>query len=82
MPSMAENHPDPGRSGRELKGGGLTGNLIIIGLISLGLLPKAAIEATYFRDYEAARRTLSSWVLSAGAVLCALSLSLLLDHMC
>ncbi len=56
------------------------GFLITIGLLSLALLPKAALEAGYFQDRKSAKRTLMCWGLIVAGVLCGFSLSLFFDY--
>ncbi len=56
------------------------GFLITIGLLSLALLPKAALEAGYFQDRKSAKRTLMCWGLIIGGVLCSFLLSLFFDY--
>lgn len=53
----------------------------MIGLLSLVLLPKAALEAWYFQDRSSAKLTLFSWFLSTCSVLAAFMLSLLFDYL-
>lgn len=48
-----------------LKGGEkipIAGELTAMFLVSLGLLPKAVLEAAYFQDGESAKRTLQLWL--------------------
>lgn len=40
----------------------IAGELTAMFLTSLGLLPKAALEAAYFQDGESAKRTLRLWL--------------------
>ena len=54
--------------------------LVAAGLISLGLIPKAALEAAYFQDRKSAKRTLYIWALSVGSIALAFGISLLLDY--
>ena len=56
------------------------GNLIVLCLFSLFCIPKAALEAAYFRDRSAAKETISVWMLGAGCLATAFCLSLFLDY--
>ena len=56
-------------------------SLIVAGLVSLGLLPKAVLEAAYFKDRNGAKRTLFIWFLIVLCLCLAFCLSLLLDYM-
>lgn len=56
------------------------GNLIVMGLISMGLLPKAILEAVHFKDRKAAKQTLGVWLISFGSLCLAFGLTLLLNH--
>lgn len=56
------------------------GDLIAISLISLGLIPKAILEAMYFQDRKEAKRTLLRWFLLTIVLVVALGFSLLIDY--
>lgn len=56
------------------------GDIIVVLLISLSLLPKSALEAAYFKDRESAKKTFVCWVISFGSLLVALCFTLLLNH--
>lgn len=69
-------------AGRRRKGGGeiIIGDLLIAFYVSLGLIPKAVVEAAYFHDRPAAKETLKFWLVSVGSVLSAGALSLLIYY--
>ena len=57
---------------------------IILALIfaSCGLLPKACLEAFYFHDKKAARRTILSLLVALGTLLVAFGFSLFFNYFC
>ncbi len=54
--------------------------LIVMGLATLGLLPKALLEAKYFKDTKSARKTLAIWTVLIGTLGVSLYFSLLLNY--
>lgn len=58
----------------------MIGNVLFIGIVSTALLIKAALEAAYFKDGQAAKATLKYCAAAVGSVLCALMFSLLVDY--
>jgi len=54
--------------------------LIVVGLLALGLLPKALQEWLYFKDRNAAKQTLKTWGLCTASVLGALAFALLINY--
>lgn len=68
------------RSTRKGGGGIIIGDLLIAFYVSLGLIPKAVVEAAYFHDRPAAKETLKFWIVSVGSVLSAGALSLLIYY--
>lgn len=58
----------------------IIGDVLIAFYVSLGLIPKAVLEAVYFHDRSAAKETLKFWLVSVGSVLFASALSLLIYY--
>ena len=56
------------------------GNLVFVLLEAVALLAKAVLEAAYFQDREAAKKTLRFFLISDGSVMCAFGLTLFFDH--
>ena len=56
------------------------GCLIAIAYVSIGLIGKAALEAGYFKDRRAAKRTLASWLVAFMSISLALGFTLLIDY--
>lgn len=54
--------------------------LIVMGLATLGLLPKAALEAKYFKDIESARKTMAIWAMLISTLGVSFCFSLLLNY--
>ena len=54
-------------------------NLIIAGYLTLYLIPKAVLEAVYFKEKEKSKQTLLLWYAFTIPLLIAFVLSLLLD---
>lgn len=55
-------------------------NLIIAGYLTLYLIPKAVLEAVYFKEKEKSKQTLLLWYAFTIPLLIAFALSFLLDH--
>lgn len=53
----------------------------MMGLLSLVLLPKAALEAWYFQDRMSAKLTLLTWLLMVFSVLAAFMLSFFFNYL-
>jgi len=62
-------------------GGGDLGYLIAAGLVTLGLIPKAVLEAGYFQDRKSAKKTLCIWALSVGSNALAFGIAFLIDYL-
>lgn len=77
---MEYNREDGRRSTRNGGGKIIIGDLLIAFYVSLGLIPKAVMEAVYFHDRPAAKETLKFWLVSVGSVLSAGALSLLIYY--
>lgn len=54
--------------------------IILLVLVTIGLLPKAALEAMYFQDRQSARKTLFVWGIIAVTLGAAFCLSLLVNY--
>lgn len=54
--------------------------LIVMGLATLGLLPKAVLEVGYFKDTKSAKKTLTIWAVLICALGVSLCFSLLLNY--
>lgn len=64
-----------------MEGGEKVGALTAMTLISLGLLPKAALEAAYFQDRESAKKTLRIWLMSTVGIAVGFGFTFLFDHL-
>lgn len=79
------NSRQPSATAREMsrqrRGGGekvsIAGELTAMFLVSLGLLPKAVLEAAYFQDGESAKMTLRLWLWLMSALCLSLLFSFL-----
>lgn len=54
--------------------------LIVMGLATLGLLPKAALDLTYFKDPDSARKTICLWAALIAVLSASLGFSLLIYY--
>ena len=71
------------KNGFGMKGGEkipIAGELTAMFLVSLGLLPKAVLEAAYFQDGESAKRTLQLWLWLISALCLSFLFSFLFYH--
>ena len=58
------------------------GIVIVMAYVSLWYIPKAILEAAYFKDRRDAMRTLFLWFISFKSLCVALGFTLLIDYLC
>ena len=63
------------------RGASVVGCMVAMVVITVWYIPKAILEAVYFKDRHDAKQSLFRWILSVGSIGLALCFALLIDYL-